>query len=152
MALNIKEYCYFVFQSVIGKTLNISTSTNKRTSMVIQTKQVFKYVLHWNIIIVFFTFQWIRAMCLHQVEKYVTGPWISWNLVYIFLTYTESLYVEMVSWQRRQWVKISIPNLTEYKIYSWKLGYHLIKWLPTYYPNTYKAIYSINELICDIVI
>ena len=35
----------------------------------IQTKQVFKYVLHWNIIIVFFTFRWIRAMCLHQVEK-----------------------------------------------------------------------------------
>ena len=35
----------------------------------IQTKQVFKYVLHWNTIIVFFKFQWIRAMCLHQVEK-----------------------------------------------------------------------------------
>ena len=66
---------FFVFfQSVIGKTLNISTSTNKRTSMVIQTKQVFKYVLHRIIIIVFFTFLRIRAMCLHQVEKYVTGP------------------------------------------------------------------------------
>ena len=24
----------------------------------IQTKQVFKYVLHWNITIVFFTFRW----------------------------------------------------------------------------------------------
>ena len=47
MALNIKEYCFFFFfQSAIGKTLNISTSTNKRTSMVIQTEQVFKYVLH----------------------------------------------------------------------------------------------------------
>ena len=34
--------------------MNISTSTNKRTSMMIQTKQVFKYVLHCNIIIVFF--------------------------------------------------------------------------------------------------
>ena len=45
MTLNIKEYCFFFFQSAIGKTLNISTSTNKRTSMVIQTKQVFKYVL-----------------------------------------------------------------------------------------------------------
>ena len=57
MTLNTKEYWFFVFfQSVIGKTLNISTSTNKRTSMVIQTKQVFKYVLHRNIIIVFFTF------------------------------------------------------------------------------------------------
>ena len=57
MTLNTKEYCFFVFfQSVIGKTLNISTSTNKRTSMVIQTKQVFKYVLHRIIIIVYFTF------------------------------------------------------------------------------------------------
>ena len=64
----------------------------------------------------------------------------------------ESLYVEMVSWQRLQRVKILIPNLTEYKIYSGKLGYHLIKWMPTRYPNTYKAIYSINELINDIVI
>ena len=45
VALNIKEYCFFFFQSIIGETLNISTSTNKRTSMVIQTKQVFKYVL-----------------------------------------------------------------------------------------------------------
>ena len=89
-----------------------------------QTKQVFKYVLHWNIIIVFFTFRWIIAVYLHQVKKYVTGPWISWNLVYIFLTYTYSLYVEMVSWQRPQPVKMLIPNLTEYKIYSRKFGYH----------------------------
>ena len=59
----------------------------------IQTKQVFKYVLHWNIIIVFFTFRWIRAMCLHQIKKYVSGPWISWNLVYIFLTYMDLFYV-----------------------------------------------------------
>ena len=66
----------------------------------IQTKQVVKYVLHWNIIIVFFTFRWIRAMCLHQDKKYVTGPWRSWKLVYIFLTYMDSLYVEMISWQR----------------------------------------------------
>ena len=93
----------------------------------IQTKQVFKYVLHWNIIIVFFTFRWIRAMCLQQVKKYVTGPWISKNLVYIFLTYMDSLYVEMVSWQGPQPVKMLIPNLAEYKIYSRKLGYHAIK-------------------------
>ena len=56
-----------------------------------------------------------------------TCPWISWNLVYIFLTYMDSLYVEMVSWQRPQPVKILIPTLTEYKIYSLKLGYHAIK-------------------------
>ena len=95
--------------------------------MMIQTKQVFKYVLHWNIIIVFFTFRWIRIMCLHQVKKYVTGPWISWNVIYIFLTYMDSLYVEMVSWQIPQPVKMLISNLTEYKIYSWKLGYYAIK-------------------------
>ena len=47
MALNIKEYCLFSFSNQYkGKTLNISTSTNKHTSKVIQTKQVFKYVLH----------------------------------------------------------------------------------------------------------
>ena len=47
MALNIKEYFFFLFPiSNREKTLNISTSTNKRTSMVIQTEQVFKYVLH----------------------------------------------------------------------------------------------------------
>ena len=90
----------------------------------IQTKQVFKYVLHWNIIIVFFTFGWIRAI---KLKTYVTGPWISWNLVYIFLTYMDSLYVEMVSWQRPQPVKMLIQNLTEYKINSRKLGYHAIK-------------------------
>ena len=45
----------------------------------------------------------------------------------IFLTYMDSLYVEMVSWQRPQCVKSSNPNLTEYIINSWKLGYHVIK-------------------------
>ena len=60
-------------------------------------------------------------------KKYVTGPWISWNLVYIFLAYMDSLYVEMVSWQRPQPVKLLIPKLTENKIYSRKLGYHAIK-------------------------
>ena len=39
----------------------------------------------------------------------------------------DSLYVEMLSWQRPQPVKIIIPNLTEYKIYSRKLWYHAIK-------------------------
>ena len=47
---------FFLCQSIIGKTLNISTFTNIHTSMVIQTKQVFKYVLHGNIIIVFLHF------------------------------------------------------------------------------------------------
>ena len=70
----------------------------------------------------------------------------------MFLTYMDSFYVEMVSWQRPQRVKILISNLTEYKIYSWKLGYHAIKWMLAHYPYTYKAIYSINKLINDIVI
>ena len=48
-------------------------------------------------------------------------------LVYIFLTYMDSLYVEMVSLQRPQPVKMLIPTLTEYKIYNRKLGYHAIK-------------------------
>ena len=39
----------------------------------------------------------------------------------------DSLYVEMVSWQRLQPVKMLIPSLTEYKIYSGKLGYHALK-------------------------
>ena len=39
----------------------------------------------------------------------------------------DSLYVEMVSWQRPQPVKMLIPNLSEYKIYSQKLGYHAIE-------------------------
>ena len=39
----------------------------------------------------------------------------------------DSLYVEMVSGQRPQPVKMLIPSLTEYKIYSRKLGYHAIK-------------------------
>ena len=43
-----------------------------------------------------------------------------------------------------------IPNLTEYRIYSRKLGYHAIKLMPTKYPNTYKAILSNSELINDI--
>ena len=59
---------------------------------------------------------------------------------------------EMVSWQISKSVKKLIPNLTKYKIYSWKLGYDIIKWIPTRYLNTYKTIYSINELINDIVI
>ena len=42
----------------------------------------------------------------------------------------DSLYVEMVSWQRPQPVKMLIPNLTEYKIYSRNLGYHAIKICP----------------------
>ena len=59
----------------------------------------------------------------------------------------DSFYVEMVSWKRSQRGKIWIPNLTEYKIYSWKLGDHEIKRMPTHYPNINKAIDRINELI-----
>ena len=70
----------------------------------------------------FFTFWWIRAMCLHQVEKYVTGPWISWHFVYIFLTYMESLYVEMVSWQRPQRVKILIQKFDWIQNIQLKIG------------------------------
>ena len=53
----------------------------------IQTKQVFKYVLHWNIIIVFLHFDVLGPCVYIKLKKYVTGPWIPWNLVYIFLTY-----------------------------------------------------------------
>ena len=61
----------------------------------------------------------------------------------------DSVYVEMVSWQKSQPLKILIPNLTEYKIYSRKLGYHAIKMNATQYPNTYKAILNNNEVIND---
>ena len=126
MALNIKEYCFFVlFQSVIGKTLNTSTSTNKRTSMVIQTKQVFKYVLHWNIIIVFFTFRWIMAMCLHQVEKichgslnfmkfclhilYIYGQFICWNGI-LTKTATYKKFSSKFDWIQNIQLKIGLPS------------------------------------------
>ena len=79
----------------------------------IQTKQVFMYVLHWNIIIVFFHFDELGPWVYIKLKTYVTGPWILWNLVYIFLTYMDSLYAEMVSWQRPQPVKMLIPNVTE---------------------------------------
>ena len=45
MALTIKD-SFFFFQSVIGKNTEHINFYQKRTSMVIQTKQVFKYVLH----------------------------------------------------------------------------------------------------------
>ena len=64
----------------------------------------------------------------------------------------DSLYVEMVSWQRPQPVKMLIPNLTEYKINSQKLAYHAIKRMPIPYPNTYKAFLNNCELINDIAI
>ena len=63
----------------------------------------------------------------------------------------DSLYVEMVSWQRPQPVNMLLPNLTEYKISSRKLGYHAINWMPIQYPNKYKASLS-NELINDVAI
>ena len=41
--------------------------------MVIQTKQVFKYVLHWNIIIVFLHFDELGPHVYIKLKKYVTG-------------------------------------------------------------------------------
>ena len=129
VALNIKDYCFFFFfKSIIGNKhwtyqllpINVLAwwfKLSKYSSMFYTET----YLLY------FFTFRWIRAMCFHQVEKNVIGPWISWNLIYIFLTYMDSLYVEMVFWQSLQCVKMLITNLTEYKIVSWKLGYHVIK-------------------------
>ena len=38
-------------------------------------------------------------MCLHQVEKNMLPVLeLRGNLVYLFLTYMESLYVEMLKW------------------------------------------------------
>ena len=64
----------------------------------------------------------------------------------------DSLYVQMVSWQRPQSVKILIPNLTEYKIYSWKLEHRVIK-MNTHPISEYiLSHFSNNELINYIVI
>ena len=54
--------------------MNISTSTNKRTSMVIQTKQVFKYVYtETNYCIVLHCDEF--GPCVYiKLKKYVTGP------------------------------------------------------------------------------
>ena len=41
-----KNIVFFLCQSIIGKNTEHIKFTNKRTSMMIQTKQVFKYVLH----------------------------------------------------------------------------------------------------------
>ena len=123
MALNIKEYCLFsFFQSVIGKILNISTSTNKHTSMVFQ---VAKYVLHWNIIIAFFTFRWIRAMCLHQVGKIcylslnfmkfglhilnIYGKFICWNGI-LTKTATCKKFNSKFDWIQNIQLKIGVPS------------------------------------------
>ena len=61
------------------------------------------------------------------------------------------LYVEMVSWQRLQRVKklFQIWLNTKYTVENW--GTMSYKWMPTRFPNTYKAIYSINELINDLI-
>ena len=94
-----------------------------------QTKQVSIQVCFTlkNNYCIFLHFDELGPCVYIKLKKCVTGLWISWNLVYIFLTYMDILYVEMVSWQRPQPVKMLIPNLTEYKIYSRKLGYHAIK-------------------------
>ena len=42
--------------------------------MVIQTKQVLKYVLHRNIIIVFLHFDELGPCVYIKLKKYVTGP------------------------------------------------------------------------------
>ena len=83
--------------------------------MVIQTKPVFMYVLHWNIIIVFLHLDELGPCVYIKLKKYVSGPWFSWNLVNIFLTYMDSFDVEMVSWQRPHRVNF-FPKF----IYSWK--------------------------------
>ena len=49
--------------------MNLSTSTNKRTSMGIQTKQVFKYVLHLNIINVFLHFDELGPCVYIKLKK-----------------------------------------------------------------------------------
>ena len=75
MELNIKGYCvFFLCKSLIGKTLNISTSTNKHTSMVIQTKQALKYVLHQNLINIFLHFDELGPCVNIKLKKYFTGP------------------------------------------------------------------------------
>ena len=58
----------------------------------------------------------------------------------------------MLKWYLDKDVKMLIPNLTECKIYSRKLGYLAIKMNAPQYPNTYKAILSNSELINDIAI
>ena len=75
MELNIKvKWEVFICQSKKDKSLNKSTSTYKDTSMVIQTKPVFKYVLHCNTIIVFLHFNELGP-CVHiKLKKFVTGP------------------------------------------------------------------------------
>ena len=57
------------------KTLNISTSTNIHTSMVIQTKQVFKcvFTLKHNYSI-FLHFDELGSCVYIKLKKYVTGP------------------------------------------------------------------------------
>ena len=125
MALNINEYFFSLSNQLEGKTLNISTSTNKRTSMMIQTKQVFKYVLHWNTIIVFFTFRWIRAMCLHQEEKMcyrslnfmkfclhilnIYGNFICWNGI-LTKTATCKNFNSKIDWIQNIQLKIGVPS------------------------------------------
>ena len=92
--------------------------------MVIQTMQVFKYVLHWNIIIVFFTFWWIRAMCLHQVEKIcyrslnfmkfglhifnIYGKFICWNGI-LTKTATCKNFNSKFDWIHNIQLKIGVP-------------------------------------------
>ena len=44
--------------------------------MVIQTKQVAKYVLHWNKFIVFLHLGELGPCAYIELKKYVTGPWI----------------------------------------------------------------------------
>ena len=61
-----------------------------------------------------------------------------------------SFYVEMIYWQRSQRVKIWIPNLSEYKIYSWKYVYHGYYNQKTFIES--KAIYRINAVINYIIV
>ena len=64
--------------------MNILTSKYKHTSMVIQTKSVFKYVYTetWLLLILYFD---ELGPCIHKkLKKYVICPWFSWNLVKLF--------------------------------------------------------------------
>ena len=80
-------------------------------------------------------------MCLQQVKKYVTGPWFSWNLVNIFLTYMASF----LCWKSyldndRNMLKIEIQIRlnTKYTFENW--GTMALKWMPADYRITNKAI------------
>ena len=62
----------------------------------IQTKQVFKYVYTETLLLYFLHLDELGPCVYIKLRNYVTGPWISWNLVYIFLIYIWIVY--MLKW------------------------------------------------------